>query len=147
MTWTSSFWISVDILQLCNFLCMVGLRNPSVLSLIEAYLVGEGNIRRGIPLIICLVSKLVSNSSRCFSYLKGVWHEILTSGFFHKSVSPRPLSITWGSFQIFSKIRGDNREWMFISCVTAINRSAVSLKPLTNLSPVSKPLCKYSITK
>jgi hypothetical protein len=33
-----------------------------------------------------------------------------TSGFFHKSVSPGPLSILLGSFRIFSKIRGDIRE-------------------------------------
>ena len=30
-----------------------------------------------------------------------------TSGFFHESVSPKPLSIPLGPFQIFSKIRGD----------------------------------------
>jgi hypothetical protein len=30
-----------------------------------------------------------------------------TSGFFHKSVSPKPLSLPLGSFQIFSKILGD----------------------------------------
>jgi hypothetical protein len=29
-----------------------------------------------------------------------------TSGFFHESVSPKPLSITLGPFKIFSKIRG-----------------------------------------
>jgi hypothetical protein len=33
---------------------VVGLRNQSLSSLIEAYLVVDGNIRRGIPLIICL---------------------------------------------------------------------------------------------
>ncbi len=45
---------------------------------------------------------------------------ISTSGFFHKSMAPRPLSITLGSFRIFSKIRGDNREWMFITGVNDI---------------------------
>ncbi len=40
-----------------------------------------------------------------------------TSGFFHKSVSPGPLSIPLGSFRIFLKIRGDFREWMLISGV------------------------------
>jgi len=49
--------------------------------------------------------------------LKGVWHEIFDISFFHKSVSPGPLSIPLGPFQIFSKIRGDIREWMFISVV------------------------------
>jgi hypothetical protein len=33
-----------------------------------------------------------------------------TSGFFHKSVSPGPLSILLGSFRLFSKIRGDFRD-------------------------------------
>jgi hypothetical protein len=35
--------------------------------------------------------------------LKGQCHEILTSGFFHESVSPKPLSIPVGPFQIFRK--------------------------------------------
>ena len=39
--------------------------------------------------------------------LKGQCHEILTSGFLHESVSPKPLSIPIGSFQIFLKIRRD----------------------------------------
>jgi hypothetical protein len=34
-------------------------------------------------------------------------------GFFHASVSPNPLSITLGPFQIFSKIHGDNRSSRF----------------------------------
>jgi hypothetical protein len=37
--------------------------------------------------------------------------------FFHESVSPRPISIPLGPFWIFSKIRGDIRELMFIACV------------------------------
>jgi len=32
------------------------------------------------------------------------------SGFFHESSSPKPLKITLGSFQIFSKIRGEIRK-------------------------------------
>jgi hypothetical protein len=32
-----------------------------------------------------------------------------STGFFHESVSLKPLSIPLGSFQIFSKIRGDIR--------------------------------------
>jgi hypothetical protein len=35
--------------------------------------------------------------------------KFLTSDFFHKSVSPGPLSIPLGPF-LFSKIRGDIRE-------------------------------------
>ncbi len=46
--------------------------------------------------------------------LKGVWHEIFDFSIFHESVS---LSIPLGSFQLFSKICRDNREWMFISGV------------------------------
>ncbi len=36
-------------------------------------------------------------------------------GFFHESVSPGPMSIPLGPFQIFSKIPGYIREWMFIT--------------------------------
>ncbi len=42
------------------------------------------------------------------------------SGFFHKSVSLGPLNIPLGLFRIFSKIRGDIHEWMFVSGVNAI---------------------------
>ncbi len=49
--------------------------------------------------------------------LKGVWHEVSTSGFFHESVSPRPPSISLEPFWIFSKIRRDIRELMFITGV------------------------------
>jgi hypothetical protein len=41
--------------------------------------------------------------------LKGQCHEIIDSGFFHESVSPKPLSKPLGLFRIFSKIRGDIR--------------------------------------
>ncbi len=40
-----------------------------------------------------------------------------TPGFFHESVSPRPPSIQLEPFGIFSKIRGDIRELMFITVV------------------------------
>ncbi len=50
----------------------------------------------------------------CMDILKGVWHEIFDFSFFHTSVSPGPLSILLVSFRFFSKIRGDNREWMFV---------------------------------
>ncbi len=51
------------------------------------------------------------------SSLKGVWHEIFELRFFHESVSSRPISIPLGPFWIFSKIRGDIRELMFIAGV------------------------------
>ncbi len=41
--------------------------------------------------------------------LKGVWHEIFSFRIFHESVSPGPLSMPLGPFQIFSKIHGDIR--------------------------------------
>jgi hypothetical protein len=37
--------------------------------------------------------------------------------FFHKSVSPGPLSIPLGKFRIFTKIRGDICNFVFIACV------------------------------
>jgi hypothetical protein len=39
--------------------------------------------------------------------LKGTDLRFLTLGFFHESVSPRPLNIQQGPFQIFMKICGD----------------------------------------
>ncbi len=41
----------------------------------------------------------------------------MTSGLSHESVSPGPPSISFGLFQIFSKIRGDIRECVFITGV------------------------------
>ncbi len=52
------------------------------------------------------------------SILKGQCHEIFASGFFHESVSPKPLSIPLGPFRIFSKIRGDIRS---LRLTTGIN--------------------------
>ncbi len=46
---------------------------------------------------------------RCYVALKGQWHEIFNFGFFHESVSPKPLSIPSGPFRNFSKILGDIR--------------------------------------
>ncbi len=40
-----------------------------------------------------------------------------TSGFFHESVTPGPMSTPLGLFRIFSKIREDILEWMFITGV------------------------------
>ncbi len=51
------------------------------------------------------------------SFLKAVWHEIFDSGFFHESVSSRPPSIPLESFWIFSKIRRNIRELIFITGV------------------------------
>ncbi len=45
-----------------------------------------------------------------------------TSGFFHESVSPKPLSIPLGSFQIFAKIRRDIRSSRFATGVNDTGR-------------------------
>ncbi len=66
-------------------------------------------------------------------YLKGFWHEIFDFRFFPESVSPGPLSIPLWSFQLFLKIRGDNREWMFIAVSTT---PAIKFFPAVSLIPV-----------
>jgi hypothetical protein len=52
--------------------------------------------------------------------LKGQCHEIFCFWFFYESVSPPPQSIALGPFQIFWKIRGDNRK---SRCTTGINNT------------------------
>jgi hypothetical protein len=44
--------------------------------------------------------------------LKRQSHEIFASGFFHKSIVPRPLSNVLKYFQILFRIRGDIREYV-----------------------------------
>ena len=73
------------------------------------------------------------------SPLKGQCHEIFASGFFHESPSLKPLKITLGSFQFYSKIRGDIRK---SRCTTGVNDTGgkllpVSTTPAANLPPVS----------
>jgi hypothetical protein len=50
--------------------------------------------------------------------LKGQCHKILTSGFLHGSVTPKPLIIAFRRFKNFSKIRGDMRS---SRCTTGVN--------------------------
>ncbi len=63
---------------------------------------------------------------------------IFSSGFFHESPCPKPLIITLGSFQIFSKIRGDIHK---SRCTTGVNDTGGKLPPVSttpaNLPPVS----------
>jgi hypothetical protein len=74
----------------------------------------------------------------CYSYyltcptwlLNGQCHEIFASGFFHESVSPKPLIIPRGPFQIFSKIREDIRS----SRCTTHSRKKPEAKNLVTLS-------------
>ncbi len=79
------------------------------------------------------------------SHLKGQCHQIFCFRFFHESPSPKPLIITLGSFQIFSKIRRDIRK---SKCTTGVNDTGgefatggklppVSTTPAANLPPVS----------
>ncbi len=83
---------------------------------------------------ICKVADIFHSFS-----LKGQCHEIFCFRFFHDSPSPKPLIITLGSFQIFSKIRGYIRK---SRCTTGVNDtggklSLVSTTPAANLPPVS----------
>jgi hypothetical protein len=52
-----------------------------------------------------------------FQLLKGQFHEIFASSFFHESSSPKPLKITLGAFRIFltnsqrySQVKVNHRE-------------------------------------
>ncbi len=49
--------------------------------------------------------------------LKGVWHEIFDFSFFSWISVPRAPEYSIRIIRLFSKIRRDNREWMFISGV------------------------------
>ncbi len=65
--------------------------------------------------ILCWAAKNSLRATMIFRYRKIILKGSLTRDFqyqifFHKSVSPRPLSIPLGPFRIFSKIRGDIRE-------------------------------------
>ncbi len=71
--------------------------------------------------------------------LKEVSHKISTLGFFHESVSPGPLSIPVGLFRIFTKIRGNIRNFVFIVGVSETGKMLFSGVNDTDdkLSPVS----------
>jgi hypothetical protein len=66
--------------------------------------------------------------------------EFLLQVFFHESSSPKPLKITEGLFQIFSKIRGDIRKsksgiGINNIAVSVANMLPLSLIPVANLLP------------
>jgi hypothetical protein len=69
--------------------------------------------------MVCHGTGLVPNVS--FSHftllLKGQCTRFFASGFFLKSVSPKPLIIPLGPFRIFTKIRGDIRSLSFATGV------------------------------
>ena len=50
-------------------------------------------------------------------HLEGVWHEIFDFRVFSEISVPRASEYLIGIIRIFSKIRGDIREWMFVSGV------------------------------
>ncbi len=77
------------------------------------FLLGVSFMRR-INHEICLKFWL---RSKLDDFKGSLTREFRLQVFFHKSVSPGPLSIPLGPFRIFSKIRGDNRKWMFITGV------------------------------
>ncbi len=85
--------------------------------------------------LLYLRSRLFGKVSRSIISRKSMWRQVskikgsLTRDFrsqffFHESVSPRPQSIPLGPFWIFSKIRGDIHEFMFI---TGVNDTDVKL--------------------
>ncbi len=57
--------------------------------------------------------KVQRNDSQVCIKLRDSVTRFSSSGFFHESVSPKPLRIPLGPFQIFSKIRGDFRSSRF----------------------------------
>jgi hypothetical protein len=61
------------------------------------------------------------------------------SGFFHESVSPKPLTIPLGPFNIFSKIRGDILSTRFATGFVHTNGNLppASLTPVANLVPTA----------
>ncbi len=107
---TAPFWISWNIRKIwfsllsvqCIHVCslVVGVENK------RPHLQGAGGRLSSISKRHWETVKIVLT----FSYhntFKGQCHEIFCFRFFHKSSSPKPLKKTLGSFQIFSKIRGD----------------------------------------
>ncbi len=72
-------------------------------------------------------------------YLKGQCHEIFASGFFHESVSPKPLSIPLGPFRIFRKFAEifAAQGWPPVSTTPVANLPPLSTTPAAKLPPVS----------
>jgi hypothetical protein len=81
------------------------------------------------------------------NFLRESDKRFLTSGIFHESMSPGPLSIPLGLFQIFSKIHGDICEWVLspVSMSPAISCSPVLTTPaITHFSRIfSDPRCRW----
>ncbi len=84
-----------------------------------------------------------------FLYLKGVWHKIFVFSFFSRISFPWPLSISLRPFQIFTKIRGDIRDFvdsgdkLFTGGVSEGNR--YMKKTWSRKSRVRHPLSMHAI--
>ncbi len=84
-----------------------------------------------------------------FISLKGQCHEIFASDFVMNHLPPKPLKITLGSFQIFSKTPGDicksmctisiydtDGKFATVSMAPAAKLTPISTTPVANLPPV-----------
>ncbi len=67
--------------------------------------------------------------------LKGVWHEIFDFKFFSMNQFPLAPEYSVGQFWIFTKIRGDIRNFVFVAgvVVTGEKLSPVLTTPMINL--------------
>ncbi len=79
----------------------------------DLHMTESANVTEQRPVISCKLSHL----EKQHFFLRESDTRFLTSSFFHESVSPRPPCIPLEHFWIFSKIRGDIRELMFITRV------------------------------
>jgi hypothetical protein len=99
--------ISEDFWVICVIDCFLYLRRVYILSLLL-----WNYLLYGIP------------STAPIWCLKEQCHNIFAIEFFYKSSSPKPLKITWGSFQVFLKIC---RDIVNSRCTTSINDTGGNL--------------------
>jgi len=84
-----------------------------MLKICFAYLLVSANIRTCTLRVFMTLFLIIR-----FLYFKGsLTRDFSSSGFFHESVSPWPLSILLGPYRIFTKIRADIRNFVFIAGV------------------------------
>ncbi len=125
----------------------------SIYSRARGKLINEKNLNSKISCqtsynLHCSVVSIVWKSTwycmlACPLHLKGVWHEILTLGFFHESVSSWPMSFLLGHFKFVYKnslryLRYCQNQWcqqkqrLIIAGVVVISDklSPVSLTPV-----------------
>ncbi len=95
----------------CNIWSSVIRSKPQVANYIMAICGSISVFSHCMLSIICRMNTVEQAWHSCTKYcklssvqklpLKGVWHEIFDFRFFHKSLSPGPMSIPLGPFQIF----------------------------------------------